>query len=510
MVDNKNIKKQYILIFIMILLLSIPNNVEASLIDLANTMHIGQTNAINSSREMTESILGTFQVLGSVVSVIALIIIGMRYVFSSLEEKAQMKGVIGYYITGCVLVFATSNVVGGAWNVLDGIEHNWKSVETAGTCTTAGKITYTCQDPGCGKVKEEKTSKDPNNHVGGWTNGAITRAATCIAKGKRNQKCNGCSATKSVDIPINADNHTHWSAWSTTLAAKCTAKGKKERTCTDCNAGKEEEYIAKLGHDYPNNWVNDPDNRGTCTSKPKEMRVCKRNGCNETERREYGVVLGHLYVDEITRYPTCEAGGTKRQVCQREGCNSVTGNSAIAALGHDLKDEITRYPTCTAGGTKRQVCQRETCNYATGNSPIAALGHTYYTEITPATCTEAKKYKLTCTTCGNTENYTEGSKKGHDYVEKHYTAPTCTSRGSRTSKCTRCGETDTTTIAATGHNYVHKNYPKTVAGVTWHYERSVCSNCNDERLTKENCDYGPIHLAWDKCSKCCQKESDKD
>ena len=275
-----------VVIITMILLFSIPNNVEASLTNLANSMHIGQTNAINSSREMTESILGTFQVLGSVVSVIALIIIGMRYVFSSLEEKAQMKGVIGYYITGCVLVFATSNVVGGAWNVLDGIEHNWKSVETAGTCTTAGKITYTCQDPGCGKVKEEKTSKDPNNHVGGWTNGAITRAATCIAKGKRNQKCNGCSATKSVDIPINADNHTHWSAWTETKAATCTAKGWKERTCTDCKVGKDGTEIAKnlSAHKWDNSMPPQEDrekylrNAATCVSKPQYYHVCG-NGC---------------------------------------------------------------------------------------------------------------------------------------------------------------------------------------------------------------------------------------
>ena len=58
---------------------------------------------------------------GSVISVIALLIIGFRYMMSSLEDRAAMKGVMIYYIIGAVLVFATSNVLSIVYNVINDI-----------------------------------------------------------------------------------------------------------------------------------------------------------------------------------------------------------------------------------------------------------------------------------------------------------------------------------------------------------------------------------------------------
>ena len=79
---------------------------------------IGTTSEINATTDFTVSILGYLQIIGTIMSVITLIIIGFRYMFSSLEEIAQMKGVIGYYIAGAVLVFATSNLLSVVYNVL--------------------------------------------------------------------------------------------------------------------------------------------------------------------------------------------------------------------------------------------------------------------------------------------------------------------------------------------------------------------------------------------------------
>ena len=67
---------------------------------------------------MTERLVGVLQVAGTIISVIALIIIGIKYMISSVEEKSQMKGVLGYYITGCVLVFAATNVVAFLYNII--------------------------------------------------------------------------------------------------------------------------------------------------------------------------------------------------------------------------------------------------------------------------------------------------------------------------------------------------------------------------------------------------------
>ena len=56
-------------------------------------------------------IMGPIQVIGSLVSVIAIIIIGIKYMLGSVEEKAQYKETLGPYFLGAVLVFGITNVV---------------------------------------------------------------------------------------------------------------------------------------------------------------------------------------------------------------------------------------------------------------------------------------------------------------------------------------------------------------------------------------------------------------
>lgn len=56
-------------------------------------------------------IVGAVQVIGSLVSVIAIIIIGIKYMLGSVEEKAQYKETLGPYFLGAVFVFGITNVV---------------------------------------------------------------------------------------------------------------------------------------------------------------------------------------------------------------------------------------------------------------------------------------------------------------------------------------------------------------------------------------------------------------
>lgn len=126
---------QSILLFIILVLLILSNTVYADTewgffkgFYSSNTstmmdtnIILGQSGAESSSKAITERLLGILQVCGSVISVIALIIIGFRYMFSSIEEKASMKGVLIYYVIGAVLVFATSQLVGIAYKLINGI-----------------------------------------------------------------------------------------------------------------------------------------------------------------------------------------------------------------------------------------------------------------------------------------------------------------------------------------------------------------------------------------------------
>lgn len=102
------------LVVIVIAMLLVPSSIYAK---MDTSINISST-AAGSSKEMTKRILGMVQAIGSVVSVVALVIIGIRYMISSVEEKANMKGVLVYYIVGAVLVFATSNILGVAWDLL--------------------------------------------------------------------------------------------------------------------------------------------------------------------------------------------------------------------------------------------------------------------------------------------------------------------------------------------------------------------------------------------------------
>lgn len=61
--------------------------------------------------EIGNKIIGTIQVIGSIVSVVAIMIIGIRYMACSVEEKAQYKETMGPYFIGAVLVFGITTAL---------------------------------------------------------------------------------------------------------------------------------------------------------------------------------------------------------------------------------------------------------------------------------------------------------------------------------------------------------------------------------------------------------------
>lgn len=92
--------------------------------DSINTgFKLGTTLGIHENDDIIGNIVGKLQVIGSVLSVIALCVIGIRYMISSLEEKAEMKGVIIYYVIGAVLIFATSNILSVVYNAINSVKY---------------------------------------------------------------------------------------------------------------------------------------------------------------------------------------------------------------------------------------------------------------------------------------------------------------------------------------------------------------------------------------------------
>lgn len=62
-------------------------------------------------------IMGPIQLIGSLVSVVTIMIIGIKYMLGSVEEKAQYKETLGPYFLGAVLVFGITNVVSIIYDV---------------------------------------------------------------------------------------------------------------------------------------------------------------------------------------------------------------------------------------------------------------------------------------------------------------------------------------------------------------------------------------------------------
>lgn len=72
-------------------------------------------------KNMGNTIIGIVQFVGSFTSVIALIVIGIKYMTGSIEEKAEYKKTMVPYVIGAILVFATTNLLGIVNSVTGGL-----------------------------------------------------------------------------------------------------------------------------------------------------------------------------------------------------------------------------------------------------------------------------------------------------------------------------------------------------------------------------------------------------
>ena len=69
------------------------------------------TTSPDKFHEKVNNFITVIQVVGSIASVVALIIIGIRYMYSSVEEKAEYKKTMWPYFIGAILVFATTTIL---------------------------------------------------------------------------------------------------------------------------------------------------------------------------------------------------------------------------------------------------------------------------------------------------------------------------------------------------------------------------------------------------------------
>lgn len=200
---------------------------------------IGEGDAIYSSVGVTSTIVGVFQVIGTIVSIITLIIIGIRYMISSVEEKAQMKGVIGYWVTGCILVCATSNVLGFAYAVIDDVRHTYGPIEIriSATCQREGVAVRECEDAGC---TEKITISIPKTAHSWKTTAQQIQAPTCTEEGYKAIVCRGCNTEKEGSRTAISKKAHEWNPTKRVdVEATCAAEGYMATYCKICGGKKE-------------------------------------------------------------------------------------------------------------------------------------------------------------------------------------------------------------------------------------------------------------------------------
>lgn len=76
----------------------------------------GDTNGTNAVSNIGQSLLGIVQVAGSILAVIILVVLGIKYMMGSAEEKADYKKTMIPYLVGAVLIFAASNIATMVYN----------------------------------------------------------------------------------------------------------------------------------------------------------------------------------------------------------------------------------------------------------------------------------------------------------------------------------------------------------------------------------------------------------
>ena len=79
------------------------------------------TNNTTEIKDVGNRIVGVIKVIGIIVSVAILIVLGIKYMMGSAEEKATYKKTLVPYLVGAILIFAASTLADTIYNWVTGI-----------------------------------------------------------------------------------------------------------------------------------------------------------------------------------------------------------------------------------------------------------------------------------------------------------------------------------------------------------------------------------------------------
>lgn len=111
----KKISKILYVLLMTMMICSIASNVLAT--DPSQFNGDGVTVQTTGAGNFVNQLIGIIQFVGSAASVIVLIILGIKYMMGSAQEKAEYKKTMIPYLIGAIIVFAASNIAGVIFNL---------------------------------------------------------------------------------------------------------------------------------------------------------------------------------------------------------------------------------------------------------------------------------------------------------------------------------------------------------------------------------------------------------
>ena len=117
---KKQVKIITTILMILAILCSLANIVFGSAI--ITSLSGDKTTAITSTgmTNLGGKIIGTIQVLGIIIAIVVLLVLGIKYMVGSAEEKAEYKKTMMPYVVGALLIFAASTIVIILYGVISG------------------------------------------------------------------------------------------------------------------------------------------------------------------------------------------------------------------------------------------------------------------------------------------------------------------------------------------------------------------------------------------------------
>ena len=125
---KKQVKIMSALLIVLAVIASLTNIVMATTVpDMLGTIANGNPDAnVTGVTNLGATIVTIMQTVGVVVAVVILLVLGIKYMMGSAEEKADYKKSMIPYIVGAVLIFASTAIVGVVYDMANALNGSAK------------------------------------------------------------------------------------------------------------------------------------------------------------------------------------------------------------------------------------------------------------------------------------------------------------------------------------------------------------------------------------------------